>query len=78
MLNYSLALFFITYGVTELKGSFPSEKVKGVADLLKLGLPSRADFYSSLRGETISAEAYFVIEQAWGSNKMSTLFVLLK
>ena len=60
--NYSLALFLEHYGVTESKGSFPYEKVKVVTDLLKLGLPSRADFYSSLRGETILSEAYFVEE----------------
>ena len=76
--NYSLALFLEDYGTTEMKGSFPYEMVKGVTDLFKPGLPSRMNFYPSLQGETISAEAYFVIEQARCSNEMSKLFDLLK
>ena len=60
--NYSLALFLEHYGASESKGSFPYEKVKGVGDLFKPGLPSRDDFFSTLRDETISAEVYFVVK----------------
>ena len=72
--NYSLALFLNHYGASEVKGSFPYEMVKGVDDLYKPGLPSQADFYSSLRGMTISADEYAVVRQAWNANEMQTLF----
>ena len=73
-----MAVFSEQYAVIEMKGSFPYEMVKGVSDLYKPGLPTHTDFYSLLRGETISVEAYDVVEQAWRSNEMRTLFDLLK
>ena len=51
---------------------------KCVSDLYKPGLPSSAEFYSTLRGEIISIEAYDVVAQAWHLNGMHTLFDLLK
>ena len=55
-----------------------NELVKSMGDLSKPGLPTHAEFYSSLRGETISVEAYDVVETAWHSNEMHTLFDLLQ
>ena len=52
--------------------------VKSVDDLHKPGLPSQADFYSSLRGSSISADDYEVVRHAWTANGMQTLFDLLK
>ena len=70
--NYLLVLFIEHYGATETKGSFPYKLVKSVSDFYKPGLPTRTDFYSSLQGETISVEAYDIVEQAWCSNEMRT------
>ena len=76
--NYSLSLFLSHYGASETKGSFPYKLVKGVADLDKTGLPSLQDFYSTLRGCTISLEEYRVVELAWREHHMLTLFDLLR
>ena len=76
--NYLLALFLEHYGMTKSKGRLPYEMVKFVSDLSKPGLPSCADFYSTLRGENILAEAYNVVEPVWRSNEMHTLFDLLR
>ena len=75
--NYSLVLFLEHYGTSESKGSFRYEKVKGVDDLFKPGLPSHDDFFSTLKGH-ISPEAYEIVKQAWIENEMQTLFDLLK
>ena len=37
--------FLEHYGATEMKGSFPYEKVKGVADLSEPDFASRASFF---------------------------------
>ena len=76
--NYLLALFLQHYGASEAKGSFPYELVKSVHDLYKPGIPTRADFFSTLRGETISIEAYDAVKCAWNVNGMCRLFDLLK
>ena len=76
--SYSLALFLNHYGASEVKGSFPYETVEGVDDLHKPGLPSQADFYSTLRGSTISNEDYDVVKRTWNAHGMYTLFDLLK
>ena len=52
--------------------------VKSVDDLHKPGLPSQADFYSSLCGLTISADDYEMARHAWTVNGMQKLLDLLK
>ena len=43
--NYSLSLFLKHYCASEMKGSFPYEKVKSVADLFVSWLPPSEDFF---------------------------------
>ena len=76
--NYLLALFLEHYGTSESKGSFDYEKVKGVGNLSIPGIPSHNDFFSTLRGKTVSPETYKVVKHAWIVNEMQTLFDLLK
>ena len=71
-------MFLTHYGSSETKGSFPYELVKCLGDLDRTDLPSHREFYSNLRGRTISLEAYNVVETAWRENQMRTLFDLLK
>ena len=49
-----------------------------MCNLDRTGLQSQQDFYSNLRGCSISCEEYKVVENAWRDNQMCTLFDLLR
>ena len=61
------------YGCSVQKGHFPYEYIDDLQKLEEHSLPPQAAFFSRLKNEGISGTDYALCQEAWRSNRMTTM-----
>ena len=61
------------YGCSVQKGHFPYEYIDDLRTLEEHSLPPQAAFFSRLKNEGISDTDYALCQEAWRSNRMTTM-----
>ena len=65
--------YWKAYGCSVQKGHFPYEYIDDLQKLEEHSLPPQAAFFSRLKNEGISDTDYTLCQEAWHSNRMTTM-----